>query len=107
MSQPFDRPLDLAFGKEMSARFHSDYLRFSGYNRMTDGSISQMEGALKQAYCGTDCLCAISIDWDAIAGNCVRRTRTASVFLSTRRETRRSQRYWISMSAAAATKMGG
>ena len=35
---------------------------------MTDGSISQMEGALKQAYCGTDCLCAISIDWDAIAG---------------------------------------
>ena len=68
MSQPIDRPLDLAFGKEMSARFHSDYLRFSGYNRMTDGSISQMEGALKQAYCGTDCLCAISIDWDAIAG---------------------------------------
>ena len=74
MSQPVGAPMNLAFGQEMRARFHGDFVRFSGYNQMTDGSISQMEGEMKQPYEGTDILCAKKIDWaglekDALAAD--------------------------------------
>ena len=68
MSQPVGRPMDLAFGRAMQERFRGAFVRFSGFNRMTDGSISQLEGDLKQPYsCASDMTCALAIDWDAIA----------------------------------------
>lgn len=76
MSQPAAAPMDLAFGREMRERFHGEMIRFSGYNRMTDGSISQMEGDLKQPYsCDPDRTCALPIDWETIAAD----TRAADV----------------------------
>lgn len=74
MSQPVGAPMNLAFGQEMRERFQGDFVRFSGYNQMTDGSISQMEGEMKQPYEDTDSLCAKKIDWaglesDALAAD--------------------------------------
>jgi predicted amidohydrolase YtcJ len=74
MSQPVGALMNLAFGQKMRARFQGDFVRFSGYNQMTDGSISQMEGEMKQPYEGTDILCAKKIDWaglekDALAAD--------------------------------------
>lgn len=66
MSQPVGVPMNLAFGQEMRERFKGAFVRFSGYNQMTDGSISQMEGEMKQPYEGTDILCAKSIDWESL-----------------------------------------
>ncbi|MDD3430111.1 MAG: amidohydrolase family protein [Oscillospiraceae bacterium] len=68
MSQPVSQNANLAFGRAMRQRFTGDYVRFSGYNRMTDGSISQMCGDLKQPYtCAPHTTCAQQIDWDLIA----------------------------------------
>ena len=48
-------------------------MRFSGYNRMTDGSISQMNGFLKQPYlCAPDTCCAQEIDWALIENEVMR-----------------------------------
>lgn len=68
MSQPVNAPMDLAFGRACAGRFTGDFLRFSGFNRMTDGSISQLEGEMKAPYlCAPDSCCRLSIDWDRIA----------------------------------------
>lgn len=68
MSQPVGRGADLDYGRAMRARFTGDFVRFSGYNRMTDGSISQLCGELKKPYlCAPDTTCAQSIDWPLIA----------------------------------------
>ena len=74
MSQPVGAPMNLAFGQAMRERFQGDFVRFSGYNQMTDGSISQMEGEMKQPYEGTEIYCAKKIDWagleqDALAAD--------------------------------------
>ncbi len=67
MSQPVGMPMNLSYGKKMRQRFQGDFVRFSGYNQMTDGSISQHEGYLKEPY---DSLpgkvCAKDFDFDAI-----------------------------------------
>lgn len=34
----------------MREKFTGEFVRFSGYNQMTDGSISQLCGDLKQPY---------------------------------------------------------
>ena len=57
----------LEYGRRMRDRFRGEFVRFSGYNRMTDGSISQLCGDLKQPYCCADTTCAQEIDWDLIA----------------------------------------
>lgn len=74
MSQPVGAPMNLAFGQEMRERFKGTFVSFSGYNQMTDGSISQMEGEMKRPYEGTDILCVKKIDWaglekDALTGD--------------------------------------
>lgn len=63
MSQPVGAPMNLEYGKTMAERFNGSFVRFSGYNQMTDGSISQFEGELKQPYEGTDFCCKKQIDW--------------------------------------------
>lgn len=70
MSQPVGKPLDLSYGLSMKKQFQGEFVRFSGYNQMTDGSISCLEGDLKQPYeCVPKCHCIISIDYKAIEKN--------------------------------------
>ena len=67
MSQPVGSGANLAFGRAMRDRFRGDFVRFSGYNRMTDGSISQLCGDLKKPYnCAPDTCCAQKIDYEMI-----------------------------------------
>ncbi len=67
MSQPVGHPADLGFGREMRERFQGGFVRFSGYNQMTDGSVSQLCADLKEPYDCADTTCAQAIDWDRIA----------------------------------------
>jgi predicted amidohydrolase YtcJ len=67
MSQPVKEGANFSYGQNMREKFKNDFVRFSGYNRMTDGSISQRNGFLKQPYEGQpDLYCAQEIDWDTI-----------------------------------------
>lgn len=69
MSQSVGHPMDLEFGKEMRDRFQGDFVRFSGYNQMTDGSISQLCAELKEPYRCADTTCAQPIDWARLAAD--------------------------------------
>lgn len=67
MSQPVGRGMDLEHGRVMRGRFTGDFVRFSGYNRMTDGSIGQHQGDLKEPYDDKPGVrCAQDIDYPAI-----------------------------------------
>lgn len=66
MSQPVGYPLNLEFGKEMREKFNSDFIKFSGYNRMTDGSISELCGDLKSPYNCENTNCNQFIDYELI-----------------------------------------
>ena len=67
MSQPVKEGANLDYARRMRQRFQGEFVRFSGFNRMTDGSISQMCGYLKQPYrCAPDTQCAQEIDWALI-----------------------------------------
>lgn len=67
MSQPVGKGADLEYGKRMRERFQKDFVHFSGYNRMTDGSISQLCGDLKKPYeCAPETYCAQPIDYELI-----------------------------------------
>lgn len=67
MSQPVGRDMDLAHGRAMRDRFTGEFVRFSGYNRMTDGSIGQHCGDLKEPYADKPGVrCAQDIDYPAI-----------------------------------------
>lgn len=63
MSQPVGKPADIEFGLKMKEAFQGDYVRFSGFNQMTDGLILKMEGHLRQPYEGTDSVCNKDIDY--------------------------------------------
>lgn len=73
MSQPVAADADFAYGKAMREKFKGEFVRFSGYNQMTDGSISQMCGYLKKPYNCTDTICCQDIDWEKLGAE----TRTA------------------------------
>ncbi|MCP1110382.1 amidohydrolase [Ohessyouella blattaphilus] len=66
MSQPVGAPLNLTYAKSMKDKFHSNFLSFSGFNQMTDGSISQYEGDLKHPYKDQSFTCKKDIDWSAL-----------------------------------------
>jgi predicted amidohydrolase YtcJ len=67
MSQPSAGNFDLALGNRMQEQYHSDSLFFSGFNLMTDGSISQHCGDLKKPYADKpEVYCEESIDYDRI-----------------------------------------
>ncbi|TCS79445.1 hypothetical protein EDD59_10825 [Muricomes intestini] len=63
MSQPVGAPMNLEYGKEMRKKFQGDFVRFSGYNQMTDGSISQLEADMKEPYLIADTCCKLNINW--------------------------------------------
>lgn len=66
MSQPVGAPMDLNYAKRMRDTFTGDKVRFSGFNRMTDGTIADFRGDLKQPYEEKDFCCGISIDYEGI-----------------------------------------
>ncbi|HCD45505.1 MAG TPA: amidohydrolase [Lachnoclostridium sp.] len=66
MSQPVGFPMNLEYGKEMRDSFHGSFVHFSGYNQMTDGSISQLEGEMKSPYLCADTCCVKDIDWEGL-----------------------------------------
>lgn len=67
MSQPVGAGINLSYGKEMRQRFKGNFVEFSGYNRMTDGSISCLCGDLKKPYnCAPDIHCSMKIDYALI-----------------------------------------
>jgi len=67
MSQPVGQGMNLSFGKAMRNRFKGDFVKFSGYNRMTDGSISCLCGDLKEPYsCAPNITCNQEIDYELI-----------------------------------------
>ena len=67
MTQPVRRNADLPYARAMRDKFKGEFVHFSGFNRMTDGSISQLCGDLKKPYnCAPDTTCAQEIDWKLI-----------------------------------------
>ena len=66
MSQPVGAPMNLEYAKEMREKFVGDQVRFSGFNRMTDGTIAAKKGCLKEPYENESFTCGIDIDWDEI-----------------------------------------
>ena len=64
MSQPVGEPANIAYGTATRDRFADDpFISFSGFNQMTDGSISQHEGEMKEPYLDADTCCTMDIDW--------------------------------------------
>ena len=66
MSQPVAADANLEYGKAMRDKFRGEFVRFSGYNQMTDGSISQLCGYLKKPYNCADTICAQDINWEKL-----------------------------------------
>ena len=66
MSQPVGYPMNLEYAKAMREKFVGDKVRFSGFNRMTDGTIADKKGCLKEPYENEKFNCAIEIDWEEI-----------------------------------------
>ncbi len=66
MSQPVESPINISYGQKMREEFNSDYAKFSGYNMMTDGSVSENCAEIKQPYKDIDTNCLQDIDWDLI-----------------------------------------
>lgn len=67
MSQPVGSGANIQNGLLMREHFKGDFVQFSGYNRMTDGSISVCCGDLIEPYnCLPDTTCAQKIDYDMI-----------------------------------------
>lgn len=66
MSQPVGEPMNLEYAKEMRELFTGDKIRFSGFNRMTDGTIAAYKGDLKEPYENESFTCGISVSYDEI-----------------------------------------
>lgn len=66
MSQPVDKEADFEYGIKMRNKFHSDKLAFSGYNQMTDGSVSEYCADIKKPYNNTDTCCKQDINWQKL-----------------------------------------
>lgn len=67
MSQPVSAGIDLEYGATMRTLFQKDYVQFSGFNLMTDGSISMTCGDLKETYTSNPFTrCAQEIDYAKI-----------------------------------------
>ncbi|SJZ86835.1 hypothetical protein SAMN05428963_103352 [Consotaella salsifontis] len=64
MSQPVDAPLDLDTGRRLDALLTGPKVRFSGFNIMTDGSLSDHEAELLEPY--VDGVAGPVVDWPAI-----------------------------------------
>lgn len=50
MSQPVGEGINIEHGKRMREKFQGDFIRFSGYNRMTDGTVASTKGDLLEPW---------------------------------------------------------
>lgn len=66
MSQPVGSAMNLDYAKQMRDTFTGEKVRFSGFNCMTDGTIADYRGYLKQPYEGKDCTCRIEVPFAQI-----------------------------------------
>ena len=66
MSQPVGEKMNLPYARAMREKFTGDKVRFSGFNRMTDGTIAAYKGDLKTPYEGQTFTCTIDIPYDEI-----------------------------------------
>lgn len=66
MSQPVGEGINIEHGKRMREKFQGDFIRFSGYNRMTDGTVASTKGDLLEPYEGTNMHCSIQVDYPMI-----------------------------------------
>ncbi len=66
MSQPVESPMNLEYASEMRDKFNSDIVKFSGFNLMTDGSVSEHCAEIKEKYNDKSTCCDLDIDWDNI-----------------------------------------
>ncbi len=66
MSQPVGEGANIEYGKRMAKEFTGNFVRFSGYNRMTDGTVASTRGDLLEPYEGTDSCCGMEIDYPLI-----------------------------------------
>lgn len=66
MSQPVTEPMNLEYGKAMRDKFTGEFVHFSGYNQMTDGSVSELCADLKHPYLCSNTTCAQEINWQLL-----------------------------------------
>ena len=66
MSQPVGVPMNLKYAKRMRKMFTGEKIRFSGFNRMTDGTIASYKGELKEPYENKSFSCNLEIPWSEI-----------------------------------------
>lgn len=66
MSQPNGEPVNIPYGKEMRETFAGEFVRFSGYNRMVDGTIASGKADLLEPYEGTRIHCHQEINYEQI-----------------------------------------
>lgn len=66
MSQPVQSPINIENAINMREKFKTDLVRFSGFNRMTDGTVASNKGDLLEPYEGTNIKCSIDIDYGMI-----------------------------------------
>ena len=75
MSQPVAEDIDFEYGEKMAELFKSDKLCFSGYNQMTDGSVSEFNADLKKPYNNKDFCCNQDIDWEKLKNDVIEADR--------------------------------
>lgn len=66
MSQPVGEPMNLAYARKMRDTFQGDKIRFSGFNRMTDGTIAVYKGDLKKPYVNESLTCSFEVPYEEI-----------------------------------------
>lgn len=67
MSQPVGQGINIPYGLKMREKFSGDFVRFSGFNRMTDGTVASLKAELLKPYeCLENVNCIIDIDYDLI-----------------------------------------
>lgn len=67
MSQPVGKGINIAHGEAMREKFKGEFVRFEGYNRMTDRGIARFLGELIEPYASKpDTTCLEPVDWKLI-----------------------------------------
>lgn len=66
MSQPVGEGINIPHGKAMRERFTGNFVKFGGYNRMTDRSIASGMAELLEPYASTGVLCDVPVEWELI-----------------------------------------
>lgn len=67
MSQPVGQGINIPYGLKMRGKFSGDFVRFSGFNRMTDGTVASLKADLLKPYeCLDNVNCIMDIDYNLI-----------------------------------------